>query len=314
MYSYSSLLERQDRVSALFGIDLRVKRDDLLPKSGGGNKVRKLDYIVRDAAIDNCDALVTHGGIQSNHARVTALMAAEKGWRCKLILHGDPNACHPCTGNLLLMQLAGAEIEIVPSDQIMCRVDQAVAVLHAEGAKPYAIPGGGHCPAGVLAYADAVIEVAEQLAGESWIPDSIIVPSGTGATQAGIIVGVIRLGWPTRVIGVSVGRANPRGRQVVAQAAEEAMQSLGLSNCISTVDFRDQWLCGGYEKASQQVLNVIKSVAQTAGLILDPTYTGKAFAALLDLIEAGEIRRGEKVLFWHTGGLLNLISSSYFMV
>ena len=293
-------------------MDVRLKRDDFLPTCGGGNKVRKLHPILREAEKRCCNALVTHGGMQSNHTRVAALMAAERGWRCKLILHGDTDSTPSRTGNLLLMHLTGAEIEIVPVERMPHRVEKAVADLIKEGARPYLIPGGGHCLAGVLAYADAVAEVAEQLADQDWIPHTILLPSGTGATQAGILAGVQRLGWSTRVIGVSVGRLNPRGRQAVVQAVEEALQFLGLPSLARPVDFRDRWLYGGYEKASPHVLDVIKSVARRAGLILDPTYTGKAFAALIDLVETGEIRQGEKVLFWHTGGLLNLLSSPYF--
>lgn len=310
-----SPLDAAARLTSALHVDLKIKRDDLLPCSGGGNKVRKLHRIIREAESAGCNAIVTHGGVQSNHARVAALIAAERGWRCRLILHGDPNLAPPRTGNLLLMYLAGAEVQIVPSDQIMPHIELALASLEREGARPFNIPGGGHCLAGTLAYADAVTEIAEQLAAEcdDWIPDSIIVASGTGATQAGIIAGVRRLGWPTRVIGVSVGRSNPRGQLVVRQATEQVFEFLRLSGSIPTVHFYDNWLCGGYEKASPHILETIHEIAQTSGLILDPTYTGKAFTAMVDLIETGDIRQKERVLFWHTGGLLNLLSSPYFI-
>lgn len=310
---YRPPIEQNVRLCQWLRTDLRIKRDDLLPMSGGGNKVRKLQYIAGDAESKNCNALVTHGGVQSNHARVTALVAAEKGWRCKLVLHGDPAVEYPRTGNLLLMHLAGAEVEIVPGDRMLHHVEKAVADLEKDGAKPFNIAGGGHCLAGTLAYADAVTEVAEQLADDSWVPDTIVVASGTGATQAGIVVGVQRLGWPTRVIGVSVGRTNPRGRQVVEQSTEQALQHLCLPKLDKPVDFRDDWLCGGYERASPHVLDIIETAARTAGLILDPTYTGKAFTALVDLASRGEIKQEEKVLFWHTGGLLNLMASKYYL-
>ncbi|MFC1542957.1 1-aminocyclopropane-1-carboxylate deaminase/D-cysteine desulfhydrase [Candidatus Neomarinimicrobiota bacterium] len=305
-------IQASDSLSLRLGVDVRIKRDDLLPGIGGGNKVRKIEYILREAIEQDARSLVTHGGTQSNHARIVALKAAELGWRCKLILHGEPSEMDRKTGNLLLMDLAGAEVQIVPGELMMAAVDKALVELEKDGSRPFNILGGGHSVAGARAYADAMTEVADQLSEEGWIPDTIVVPSGTGSTQAGIVVGIHRLGWPTRVIGISVGRPNTRGRNVVEESCTELVNFLGLSPLERPIDFRDDWLCGGYEKVNAHILSTIRMVAQTAGLILDPTYTGKAFTGLMDIAQNGEIARGEKVLFWHTGGLLNLLSSTYF--
>ena len=287
-------------------VEVYAKRDDLTPMAGGGNKVRKMASIAREAARQGADALVTTGGTQSNHARVVALWAAERGWDCHLVLHGDPVELERPTGNLRLMLLAGATLEVVAPDEIRDRLDRAVSRLESQGARPYLVPGGGHCLAGTLAYVDAVSELRDQCA--DWVPDWIVLASGTGATQAGIAAGCVRLGWPTHVVGISVARRNPRGRQVVGQAYAEACDALGLASGAEDIDFRDDWIGGGYGVATDRVYTTIDTVGRQTGLVLDPTYTGKAFVALQDLINSGEIQSGSRVVFWHTGGLLNLMA------
>ena len=293
-------------------ITLRIKRDDLYPTIGGGNKGRKLQYILAEAVTQGCDAVVTNGAVQSNHARATALAASAVGWKCSLVLHGRPQELVGAKGNLLLMELAGADIHIVSPDEIAGQMKLATEGLRSAGHRPYEIPGGGHSVAGAMAYVDAVEELKCQCDLDGWRPDWIVLPSGTGTTQAGIIVGLERLGWDTKVIGVSVARKNPRGTLIVNQACWDLREYLGMPNCSTPVDFRDDWIGKGYEKAGEQILSTIRWVAVTAGLILDPTYTAKAFKAMFDIVRSGEIPYGSRVLFWHTGGLLNLLASEYF--
>jgi 1-aminocyclopropane-1-carboxylate deaminase/D-cysteine desulfhydrase-like pyridoxal-dependent ACC family enzyme len=293
-------------------IDLRVKRDDLFPVVGGGNKARKIVRILRSAKGQRCDALVTTGGLQSNHARVTALAAAARGWRCKLVLHGDPDELLRPKGNLLLMKLAGAEIEVVEPPCIAQAMRSSMDSLRGEGLNPYEIPGGGHTVFGAMAYVDAIEELQRQCRKDDWRPDWIILASGTGTTQAGIIVGLERLGWRTRVVGVSIARQNPGGASIVGQACQRLRADLGMPEPSTGVDFRDDWVGAGYQEAGEKVLATIRIAAEMEGLVLDPTYTGKAFTALFDLVREGEIERGSNVLFWHTGGLLNLMASEYF--
>jgi D-cysteine desulfhydrase len=287
-------------------------RDDLFPITGGGNKARKIIRILKEAESQGCNALVTTGGIQSNHARVTALTAAERGWRCRLILHGDKKELVQPKGNFLLMLLASAEIEIVQPSDIATAMRSAMDAFRSEGLTPYEIPGGGHSVAGAMAFVEAVEEVQQQCQRDGWQPDWVVLASGTGTTQAGLIVGFERLGWQTRVLGVSVARKNPRGRDVVEQSCQEVRSHLAMTNRAQPIDFRDDWVGEGYEKAGPAVLSAIRTVAEMEGLILDPTYTGKAFAALLDLVRTGEIAEKSKVLFWHTGGLMNIMASNYF--
>lgn len=304
-----SLLQNMPRMSQHLGINLRVMRDDLFPMTGGGNKARKIIKIMQIAETHKCDALVTTGGAQSNHARVTASAAAQRGWRCKLILHGDPDSLLNPEGNLLLMLLSGAEIEIVQPDDIASAMKTAMQTFKAEGRTPFEIPGGGHLLAGAIAFVEAAEEVQTQCQEDDWYPDWVILPSGTGTTQAGLMVGFEKLEWKTKVLGISVARRNPRGREIVEQSYRELRSYLGLSDLCQAIDFRDNWVGDGYEKANETVFSTIYSTAKMEGIILDPTYTGKAFTALIALVNAGEIPANSNVLFWHTGGLMNLLSS-----
>ncbi len=305
-------LQNLPHLSATLDVDIRVVRDDCLPLFFGGNKSRKMSHIVNDILQIGCNALVTTGGIQSNHARVVALLAAQRGWRCKLVLHGPQAALKKPCGNALLMCLAGAEVVVVDQEHIAAEMEKAMQDFYRDGLVPYEIPGGGHSLKGAMAYVEAIRELEEQCRKDQWQPELIILASGTGATQAGIIIGLQQVGWGSRVLGISVARKNPRGSNIVAQSCEELRVHLNLQNdSHHAVDFRDNWVGEGYEKARHDVFDVIRMAAKLEGLILDPTYTGKAFRALVDLIRSGDIEKGTRVLFWHTGGLMNLIASPY---
>jgi len=302
-------LERCPGLSKHWGIDLYVKRDDLFPFVGGGNKARKIIGFVKQADAAGCDALVTTGGVQSNHARVTALHAAARGWRCRLVLHGEPGVLQNPRGNLLLMLLVGAEVMVVSPDGISQALGTIQRELVAEGHRPLVIPGGGHSLTGALAYVEAVSELRGQCDELEWYPDWLILASGTGTTQAGLVVGLEQLGWSMNVVGISIARRNPRGEEIVEEACRELREHLGLYGRRKEVSFRDEWVGEGYEKAGPQVWASIRLAAALDGLVLDPTYTGKAFSAVTDMIESGEITRGARVLFWHTGGLINLLAA-----
>lgn len=263
------------------------------------------------AASLGSDAVVTNGGVQSNHARVVALQAAQRGWECTLVLHGDSKTLREPRGNLLLMLLAGAKIQVVAPECIANEIGVAISGYEARGLRPYLIPGGGHCVEGALAYVDAAKEMAEQCAIDDWQPDWIVHASGTGATQAGLLAGLDEVGSCSQVIGVSVARRNPEGGETVQAAYAEVSRRLGNTPTPARVRFLDAWVGEGYEKAGEHVLSSIRLAARMEGLILDPTYSGKAFHALLDMVEAGEIGPRSRVLFWHTGGLLNLLASNY---
>jgi len=237
-----------------------------------------------------------------------ALMAAARDWPCKLVLHGASSRCTNPMGNLLLMRLAGAEIDVVQPEQISDRIEESVGSLERRGYSPAIIPGGGHTIEGTLAYVDAAGELLRHCSPEGWIPDIVIVPSGTGTTQAGLLAGLRCRGCLARVIGISVARNNPRGRDVVIQSYAEVGEHIGIAALAGDVDFRDDWTRGGYEVSNERISSAIGLAAKLGGLILDPTYTGKAFLAMSDLVSGGEIGPGSRVVFWHTGGLLNLLA------
>jgi 1-aminocyclopropane-1-carboxylate deaminase/D-cysteine desulfhydrase-like pyridoxal-dependent ACC family enzyme len=302
-------LMRLARLEGDLHLALWAKRDDLFAASGGGNKARKMAPILAEAERHGCDALVTTGGVQSNHARAAALEAARRGWACVLVLHGDAGGLARPQGNLLLSRLTGAEVRIVSPAAIATGIEMAMQQLRDQGRRPWMIPGGGHCLAGSLAYVDAAAELAEQCRRRSWWPDCVIVASGTGTTQAGIIAGFQRLGMFPRVIGVSIARRRDLAEEIVRAAYQEACVELGISPWRGVVEVRDEWMGDGYERPTEAGLAAIRMAAAREGLILDPTYTGKAFAALLELAARGEFREARNVLFWHTGGLLNLLAS-----
>jgi 1-aminocyclopropane-1-carboxylate deaminase/D-cysteine desulfhydrase-like pyridoxal-dependent ACC family enzyme len=282
---------------------VQVKRDDLFPVTGGGNKGRKLIRIFRRSLPEGFNAIITSGSTQSNHTRVCAVMAAERGLEAHLVMHGSKEELVKPDGNLLIALMAGAKTYVVEPQEIETAIDNIFHELKEAGKIPFVIPGGAHCLEGALAYADAIDEIDE-------FPDVIVLASGTGATQAGILAGLDRGKADTKVIGVSVARKNPRGRDVVLESYREARAYLGIEDVPEReVIFDDRWTYGGYGKTDYSLLKTICDVARQTGLILDPTYTGKAFAAMLGMIETGEIDRKKSVLFWHTGGLLNALVS-----
>ncbi|WP_162623074.1 1-aminocyclopropane-1-carboxylate deaminase/D-cysteine desulfhydrase [Billgrantia lactosivorans] len=284
------------------GHRIRVARDDLYPLAGGGNKGRKLERIFAELPAE-CQAIITTGSTQSNHARVCALLAAQRGIEAHLVLHGPSRELAAPEGNLLVALLAGANVQVVAADRIATTIDGIHRALQERGVVVRVIPGGGHCLAGGLAYADAVDELTV-------LPDVIVLASGTGATQAGLLAGLDRRQAETRVIGVSVARRQREGRPRVLESYRELRGHLGLASPERQVEFDDRWRFGGYGDTRPELLDTIVGVARTTGLVLDPTYTGKAFFALLGMLRSGEIARQASVLFWHTGGLLNALASA----
>lgn len=289
--------------------DIRFKRDDLYSKFFGGNKARKIVEIGKYAISNKCNTLVTNGGVQSNHCRATALFCAQNNLKCRLVLHTEKRI-NKIEGNYMLAKLAGAEISFTPLSQLSNAMDKAMAHEMEKGNKPFYIWGGGHSLQGSLAYYHAFNELEKQCSASKWIPDYIVLPSGTGTTQAGIHVGNEIAGWKTKIIGVSIAREKQRGKKIIENSCHELRtfcnENITLKN---EVIFLDEYISGGYEKYNKEIEETIKIVAQS-GIILDPTYTGKAFWGLRELIKIDTIPKGAKILFWHTGGLFNLLTSN----
>lgn len=292
-------------ISEIIGINIHVKHDDLYPLPGGGSKARKLNYILNKNVQKKYNAIVTAGSNQSNHLRATALWAAKLGWKLICVIHDDePDVCE---GNLKIVKLTGAELRFVQKTDVKREMDKAMVDLSNEGYKPFYIWGGGHCVEGALAYFEAVRELVDQLMGVK--PNFLFVASGTGTTQAGIEIGVRKFLPGCKVIGISVAREKKRGKEAILKSMKELNEYLGnLVKIPENIEFDDSWIGSGYEAIYPELLETIKWTARTGGLILDPTYTGKAFHALKMYMKNGIIDPGSNVVFWHTGGILNLMA------
>ena len=284
--------------------DITIARDDLFPLFLGGNKARKMVNIIADIERNHCDAVVTTGGIQSNHCRVVALACSLNQWKCKLILHGSKKQFFSEKGNALLMRMADVQLEFVPGNQIGPAMDQAMEEFRSEGYKPYYLYGGGHNKAGTLAYVDAMYELKKALPAETGI-DHIFLASGTGSTQAGILAGCRKMGWNyTRVYGISVARAQKRGSEAIL----ESLDFLGAdtSTFQNDIIFSDDFLFGGYGKYSRELQEFVSQIARDTGILLDTTYSGKAFFGMVETIKNQNLTGN--ILFWHTGGIFNLMA------
>jgi D-cysteine desulfhydrase len=285
------------------GQALHVVRDDLYPLFYGGNKARKMVHINTEIEEGGFDAVVSTGGIQSNHCRVVALACAERGWTCKLVLHGSREQFFAEKGNALLIRRSGALVEFVEGAEIGPAMDRSMQELKAEGKQPYYLYGGGHNRSGVLAYRDAMQEFQKV-----WSPDSppahVFLASGTGSTQAGLLAGSRMLGWTsTHIRGISVARTKERGRASIRESLEFIDED--PDTYTADLHFEDSYTFGGYGEYTRALTDFTSRMARETGLVLDDTYTGKAFYGMLDLISKEELKGS--MVFWHTGGLLNLM-------
>lgn len=257
----------------------------------------------------NCgyNACVTTGGIQSNHTRAIALMCAKNDWKCHIVYHGTSERFKQERGNALLVMKSGADIEFVEAEQIGAAMDSAMHSLSIAGYHPLYIHGGGHDIPGGMALVEAVKSMKAKCDELGYKPSYIFHASGTGSTQAGIVVGLDIVGWSdVRVIGISVARQKARGTQVIEDFANELAAFYGLpTNYNGRIEFNTDYLCGGYEQYTQEMSEKLDSIMKSTGILFDTTYSGKALYGMLDYIEKNKITA--PVLFWHTGGLMNLL-------
>ena len=289
------------------GFKLNVVRDDLFPEIGGGNKGRKALFYEQYMKDNGFNAMVTTGGIQSNHNRAIALMAARNRWKCHLVYHGTRERFEQEKGNALLVRLAGAETEFVEASQIGPSMDKAMNNLKARGYNPFYITGGGHDLPGGIAFVEAVKSLKEECDKIGYKPDYIFHASGTGSTQAGIAVGLDLIGWSdVKLIGISVARQYDRGKAVVEEFANRLAKHYGLEkDYIGHIDFRTDYLCGGYENYTPEMKSYLERAMSETGLIFDTTYSGKAFFGMMDMIKKNALNGN--FLFWHTGGIMNVM-------
>lgn len=285
-------LDRAPRLSAALGLrpgDLAVKRDDLTDL-GGGNKVRKLEHLAAEAVRDGATVLVTQGGVQSNHARMTAAAAARLGLRAVLVLGGTPAEDRP--GNLALEGALGARVVVVPDPaDVDARVAEVAADLRAAGEVPAVLPLGGSSVTGARGYLACAAELEEQAPGVR----HVVVAVGSGGTMAGLVAGL----GADRVLGVDTGAVPDPGARVSALAE-------ALGGDPSGLRLRGDQVGGGYGAPTAAAGAALRTAARTEGLLLDPVYTAKALAGLAAAVADGSIRPGEPTVFVHTGGLPGL--------
>lgn len=305
-----SSIQRLNRVEdALGGPSLYIKRDDQLGPAGGGNKTRKLEFVVADALNQGADILITCGAIQSNHCRLTLAAAAQEGLRCCLVLEERVPGTYrrDASGNNLLYHLLGVErIEVVPSGtDMMGAMERLAEELRSQGRRPYIIPGGASNPLGALGYAACAQEIVVQGFEAGLRIDRVVCASGSAGTQAGLVAGFFALRSGIQVVGINVSRPREPQEEMVYDLACRTLDLLGVKETLP----KDRVLCfgdyvgEGYSIPTPQMVEAVKLLASREGILLDPVYTGKAMAGLMDLARKGFFQRDENILFVHTGGI-----------
>jgi D-cysteine desulfhydrase family pyridoxal phosphate-dependent enzyme len=303
-------LEPMDRFSEwLGGPRVLVKRDDLTGLALGGNKARKLEYLCGEARAQGCDVLVTGGGAQSNHARMTAAAANRLGFDCHLAVGGTEPAKY--SGNLLLDQVLGATLHFTGADsyyEVEAAIEKLAAQLEADGRRPFAMPIGGASVTGAAAYAWAADELLAQANADGrGRVDWIVVADGSGGTHAGLLAG---LGGQVRVLGVDVG-TRPDLDDVIPRLGAEVALFTGRDAPEGELDLDHDRFGDGYGAVTDTALDAIERVAKLEGVVLDPVYTGKAMAGLIAAVRERRIGDGDAVVFWHTGGAIALFAHRY---
>lgn len=298
-------LHRLPHLGDSLGLDeLWIKRDDLTGHSFGGNKTRKMEFVIGDARANKADTIVTVGGLQSNHCRQTAVVCAKAGLRCILLLAGEEPETY--TGNLLLDSMLGAEIKFFPDDHLLTmhsRMDEVLETLKDFGLNPYAVPAGATYPVGIISYAAALEELVAQTEKEGFTPDNILVAGGTGGTLAGLIIGAEMLDLDVDIIGVTVLHEAAELKELVKNQIERVIYAYPeVEDFKPTIHIEDRFLEPGYGIMTDGVRTAIDTFAKMDGIFLDPVYTGKVGLALMRMALNGDIKTKENTVFWHTGG------------
>lgn len=296
-----------DKIS-VDGMLVKLVRDDIFPFVGGGSKARKAVAYEEFLRKGDYNAIVTCGGIQSNHNRAMALMCARNGWKCHLCIQGEEERFLNEKGNALCDRLSGAECELIRPKDTAVAMDRALEMLKAEGWKPYYVIGGGHNLPGGTCFVEAVEDLKRKCDAEGWKPDYIFHASGTGSTQAGIAVGLEKVGWTNvKLVGISVARQQERGRQVIVEFANMLAEHYGMpQDYDQKILFTADYLMGGYEQFVPEMKEYLDGVMAKTGVLFDTTYSGKGFWGMMQEVKRLGLQ-DKKILFWHTGGIMNLM-------
>ncbi|MFO0461112.1 MAG: D-cysteine desulfhydrase [Burkholderiales bacterium] len=297
---------------ALGGPRLWIKRDDCTGLSTGGNKTRKLEFLMAEAQALRADVVITQGATQSNHARQTVAAAARLGLQCHILLEdrtGSTDPDYTDNGNVLLDRLHGATVERRAGGSNMQAEMEAVAArLTDAGRRPYVIPGGGSTPLGALGYANAALELVNQATERGLRIDHLVHATGSAGTQAGLVVGLQALNSPIQLLGIGVRAPREKQESMVHDLGRRTWELLGLRGeppreaVVANCDY----VGGGYGVPTPGMVEAVTLLARTEGLLLDPVYSGKGMAGLIDLIRKGRFGKDENVVFLHTGGSVAL--------
>ncbi|MDD3850897.1 MAG: D-cysteine desulfhydrase [Firmicutes bacterium] len=306
---HATPIEKLERFSAVLGgPTVYMKRDDLLGLAGGGNKTRKLEFLMADALAKGADTIITCGAVQSNHCRLTLAASVKEGLQCQLVLEQRvPNSYDRyASGNNFLFDLLGVEaVHVVEGGSNMMAEMQKVAnALKSEGRKPYIIPGGGSNEIGALGYVACAQEMLQQLFEMELDVDHIIVTSGSTGTHAGILTGIIGQNAGIPVTGIGINRKKGPQTEAVYALCSKLSAKLGIINAPAKEDVIvfDDYIGDGYSRPTEGMIEAVKLLARTEAILLDPVYTGKAMAGTIDLIKKNYFGDAKNILFLHTGG------------
>jgi len=306
-------LEPMHRLTAaLGGPNLWIKRDDCTGLATGGNKTRKLEYLVADAMQQGADTLITQGATQSNHARQTAAIAAKMGMECHIILEdrtGYRHADYQHSGNVFLDHLYGAHLNEVPGNTPMDKaMEDLAAQLRAKGRKTYTIPGGGSNALGALGYVTAALELADQAMNMGLNIDELVHATGSAGTQAGLVVGMEGARTQIPVLGIGVRAPRQPQEDKVFMLAQQTAELLGVPGSVARekVVANCDHIGAGYGIPTPGMMEAVTMLARLEGILLDPVYSGKGMAGLIHLVRTGHYRKGQNIVFLHTGGAVGL--------
>lgn len=294
--------------AALDGPEIYIKRDDLLPGASGGNKTRKLDYCIADALEKGADMLITCGAVQSNHCRLTLAWANTEGLKCRLIMEERVPGSYKvnASGNNFLFHLLGVDkIYPVPGGtDMLAAMEKEARQARSEGFTPYIIPGGASDSIGAKGYVSCAQELLMQFDAMNLHPDHIVVPSGSGGTHAGIAYGIYGMGSAIPVSGINVSRPKDIQEKLIYSLVEKLAQDFRADITMKPEQIvcYDEYYGEGYSLPTDEMVEAVTLLARTESILLDPVYSGKAMAGLIGLIRKGVFKKGQQVVFLHTGG------------
>lgn len=300
--------------TCLGGPNLWIKRDDCTGLASGGNKARKLEFLIGDAIAKDADTVITHGAVQSNHVRQTAAAAVIANMNCEVLYEHRVDGAdrdYMLSGNVLLTQLLGAKRHDYPNDTDMVAAMEAVAdALRERGKRPYIIPGGGSNPVGAMGYANCALELAQQAKGMGLTIDHVVHATGSTGTQAGLIAGSHAMGWSFPILGIGVRLPRPEQEQKVFELARATAEYLGVKQVLprESVKANCDYVGAGYGIPTDGMIEAVSLLARLDGILLDPVYSGKGMAGLIDLIRKNEFSSTDNIVFLHTGGSATLFS------